>query len=236
MQPAMQAHYGGDPAYYPQTSYAQPQAAYYAQYTPYPTYHTQGVAAPFPSYAASATPYEPPNQFPTPAPVRRKLSHGRTASAAPGIQTTPSRSGTPAGPLKSAMKKQLDRAASTGTVPLVRRSTNESRQRVNSLTRPRSRTGSVSAFVPGMIDVASRTIAALIVSLLAYTDHIFVSTVGAGELRIDNIAYQSTLDDLRELVIPMWPHGIEYEDSRGDHWRVRFARAPWTASGIDGML
>ena len=234
MQPAMQAHYGGDPQYYAQTNYTQPQAAYYAQYTPYPPYHTQGVAAPFPSYTTS-TPYEPSNQFPTPAPVRRKLSHGRTASAAPTIQTTPSRSGTPAGPLKSAMKKQLDRAASTGGVPLVRRSTNESRQRVNSLTRPRSRTGSVSAFVPGMVKAASWTTTVL-TGAFTYTDHIFVSTVGPGELRVDNIAYQSTLDDLRELVLPMWPHGIEHEESRGDHWRVRFARRPWTTTGIDSML
>ncbi|KAI0726161.1 hypothetical protein C8Q72DRAFT_887899 [Fomitopsis betulina] len=211
----MQAHYNGDPQYYPTTTYAQPQPAYYAQqYTPYPTYHTQGVAAPFPSYA-TATPYDSPNQFPTPAPVRRKLSHGRSASAAPTIQTTPSRSGTPAGPLKSAMKIHKNRSASTGAVPLARRTTNESRQRVNSLTRPRSRTGSIPAFVP---------------------DHIFVSMHGAGELRVDNIAYQTTLDDMRELVLPMWPHGIEYEDSRGDHWRVRFPRGPWTATGIDGML
>ncbi|KAH9937720.1 uncharacterized protein B0H18DRAFT_866945 [Fomitopsis serialis] len=113
------------------------------------------------------------------------------------------------------MKKQLDRSASTGGVPLVRRSTNESRQRVNSLTRPKSRTGSVPAFVP---------------------DHIFVSLHSAGELRIDNIAYQTTLDDLRELVLPMWPHGVEYEDSRGDNWRVRFARGPWTSVGLDAIL
>ncbi|KZT65167.1 hypothetical protein DAEQUDRAFT_677331 [Daedalea quercina L-15889] len=210
----MQAYHNGDAQYYAQSGYAQPQPAYYAQFTPYPPYQSQPVAAPFPTYPQAAQ-YDSPKQFPTPGPVRRKLSHGRTASTAPTIQNTPSRTGTPAAPLKSAMKKQIDRSASTGAVPLARRSTNESRQRVNSLTRPRSRTGSINAFVP---------------------DHIFVSLHSAGELRIDNIAYQSTLDDLRELVLPMWPHGIEVEDSRGDGWRVRFARSPWTSVGIDGML
>ncbi|TFY62920.1 hypothetical protein EVJ58_g3560 [Rhodofomes roseus] len=206
----MQAYPAGDPQYYSQTNYAQPQAAYYAQFNPYPSYHPQNGTAPFPAYPGA--PYDSPGQYPTPAPMRRKLSQGRSASSAPTIQTTPSRSGTPAGPLKSAMKKQLDRAASMGTVPLARRTTNESRQRANSLTRPRSRTGSIPAFVP---------------------DHIFVSIYSAGDLRIDNVAYQSTLDDLRELVLPMWPHGIEYEDSRGDNWRRRPGKLVFTETVPD---
>jgi len=114
--------------------------------------------------------------------------------------------------LKSAMKKKksFDRSVSITGVPLSR---SDSRQRVNSLTRPR--TNSLPTFVP---------------------DHLFLSLHSVNELRIDHIAYQTTLDDLRESVLPMWPHGVSFEDSRGDNWRVRFAGSPWTSVGVDAIL
>ncbi|KAI0961595.1 hypothetical protein AcW1_000640 [Taiwanofungus camphoratus] len=208
----MQAfHPNGDQVYYPQHQYGQPPATYVTTFAAYPSYLPgQGnVAAPFPTYPAE---YAPPSQFPTPAPPRKKLS--RSASAAPSVTLPPSRSSTPAGPLKSAMKKPPDRSASAGGAPLTRhRTTSGARQRVNSLTRTRS--NSMPSFTP---------------------DHLFLSVHSVNELRIGNIAYQSTLDELREAVLPMWPPGVMSEESRGRNWCVRFAGSPWTSVGIDGIL
>ncbi|KAI0936385.1 hypothetical protein AcV5_004538 [Taiwanofungus camphoratus] len=208
----MQAfHPNGDQVYYPQHQYGQPPATYVTTFAAYPSYLPgQGnVAAPFPTYPAE---YAPPSQFPTPAPPRKKLS--RSASAAPSVTLPPSRSSTPAGPLKSAMKKPPDRSASAGGAPLTRhRTTSGARQRVNSLTRTRS--NSMPSFTP---------------------DHLFLSVHSVNELRIGNIAYQSTLDELREAVLPMWPPGVMSEESRGRNWCVRFAGSPWTSVDIDGIL
>ncbi|KZT02688.1 uncharacterized protein LAESUDRAFT_729931 [Laetiporus sulphureus 93-53] len=211
----MQAYSTGSDAYYPQTTqYAQPQATYYAQYTQYhpylPPQSQQTKAAPvYPGYAAS---YDSQAQFPTPAPPKRKLS--RSIPAAPTAASVPSRSATPAQPRRSTKKQQHDRNPSSGgVVALARQFTSESKQRVNGLTRARS--NSLARFRP---------------------DHLFVSFDSGNEIRMDDIAYQPTLDELREVLLPMWPPGISYEDSRGNKWRVRFLGKPWRSAGSDAIL
>ncbi|EED83957.1 predicted protein [Postia placenta Mad-698-R] len=53
---------------------------------------------------------------------------------------------------------------------------------------------------------------------------------------MDSIAYQETLDDLRESILPMWPQGVAAEESKRDYWRVRFGGSPWTCVGADAIL
>ncbi|EIW86740.1 hypothetical protein CONPUDRAFT_78990 [Coniophora puteana RWD-64-598 SS2] len=98
--------------------------------------------------------------------------------------------------------------------PLERtRTTSSSRQRYT----PTTRTGSNSnpQFMP---------------------DHMFVSFSGTNELRVHNVAFQDTLDVLREHVIPMWPHGVTTHSLAAHSWRVTFARNPWSASGQEGII
>lgn len=207
----MQAYHNGEPPYYP-SQYAQPQATYYGSYTAYHPYlppPQQNVAAPFPTYAAS---YDTQAQYPTPAPPRRKL--GRTASSTTTASVN-SRPSTPAAPLRSAMKKRksFERSISLSRQRSQRSAASESRQRVNSLTGPRA--NSLPALVP---------------------DHLFLSLHGTNEIRMDSIAYQETLDDLRESILPMWPQGVAAEESKRDYWRVRFGGSPWTCVGADAIL
>ncbi|OCH96114.1 hypothetical protein OBBRIDRAFT_787563 [Obba rivulosa] len=196
----MQAFHN-DQAYYAQPQYAAAPAGYYPQFNAYPPYlPAQQNVAPFPVYA---TPYEPPQQFPTPAP-RRKHLH-RSSSAAP--------SGKSGGPLKSALKRHDKLSASDGA-PLTRsRTTSDTRPRVNSQTRHRS--NSLPHFVP---------------------EHIFFSVHSTNEFRMDNIAYQSTLEELKEHVLPMWPQGVSLDDSREHRWRVQFMGSPWSSVGTDFVL
>ncbi|KAH9950361.1 hypothetical protein B0H21DRAFT_531893 [Amylocystis lapponica] len=214
----MQAqHYQNGEPYYPPTQYAPPQTTYYTHFTPYystPPYPPPQNAASYPYY------YEPPLSQVSPemsAPKPRKKSNRNrsgSGSTAPAL-STPTRSGTPGAPLKSALKKPpAERTPSAASVSLSRHRTNsDSRPRVNSLTRQRSNTQPPFQ-----------------------ADHIFVSLHSINELRVDNIAYQSTLDELRESVLPMWPRGVATEESRDSQWRVRFIGKPWTTTGIDGIL
>ena len=63
-----------------------------------------------------------------------------------------------------------------------------------------------------------------------------MSLYSINELRIGNVAYQETMDELREMVLPMWPHGVAMEDSRESEWRIRFIGKPWTSVGVDALL
>ncbi|EGN95769.1 hypothetical protein SERLA73DRAFT_59930, partial [Serpula lacrymans var. lacrymans S7.3] len=67
-------------------------------------------------------------------------------------------------------------------------------------------------------------------------DHLFLSFLGTNELRIHNAAFQDTLDDIKEKVLPMWPSGVASQLTAGYSWRVTFSRNPWSASGPDGII
>lgn len=71
---------------------------------------------------------------------------------------------------------------------------------------------------------------------MTLSEHLFVALDNSGELRIEGIAYQQTIDELREHVLPMWPHGVVVEESRDHRWRVQFANRPWTSSGQAALL
>ncbi|KAF9229266.1 hypothetical protein BS17DRAFT_688434 [Gyrodon lividus] len=108
----------------------------------------------------------------------------------------------------------MKRSDSVTALPLERTRTNSSaRQRVTPMTR--ARTNSNPSFLP---------------------DHMFVSFHGTNELRLGNIAFQDTLDEIREHIMPMWPHGVSSQMTSTHSWRVTFSRNPWTATGSDAII
>ncbi|CAL1695752.1 unnamed protein product [Somion occarium] len=100
-----------------------------------------------------------------------------------------------------------------GDPSLSRTRTNSQRARANSSTRPQL--DNFPPFAP---------------------EHIFLALQGTNEIRLEGVSYQQTIDDLREHVLPMWPHGVAMEDSRDHRWRAQFAGNPWAASGMDGIF
>jgi len=51
-------------------------------------------------------------------------------------------------------------------------------------------------------------------------------------VRIEGIAYQELLEDLRENFLTLWPHGVT-ESGHQDKWRASFSGNPWTSSGTE---
>jgi len=64
----------------------------------------------------------------------------------------------------------------------------------------------------------------------------FVSFHGANELRLGNVAYQDTLDEIKEHIMPMWPHGVSSQMMSPLSWRVTFSRNPWSATGSEAVI
>ena len=65
----------------------------------------------------------------------------------------------------------------------------------------------------------------------------FVSFHGANELRLGNVAFQDTMEEIKENVIPLWPHGISTANIPLPHaFHIIFNRNPWTASGIEALM
>lgn len=65
----------------------------------------------------------------------------------------------------------------------------------------------------------------------------FVSFHGANELRLGNVAYHDTMEEIKENVIPMWPHGISAATIPVPHaFHILFNRNPWTSSGTEALL
>ncbi|KAF9056145.1 hypothetical protein BJ165DRAFT_1398878 [Panaeolus papilionaceus] len=60
--------------------------------------------------------------------------------------------------------------------------------------------------------------------------HMFVSFVGSNELRIENIM-KLALDEVRKLIWPLWPDGIESDTLQGHNCIVKFRNSPWDLVG-----
>lgn len=148
-----------------------------------------------------------PPFIPPDADTQKTRRPKRTASAKPPPPSEKT-------PLKPALKKNgVARSESVSAAPLVRtRTESEVRQRLAPMTR--TRTNSNPAFLP---------------------DHMFVSFHGSNELRLGNIAYQDTLDEIRERLLPMWPHGVPIEITTNHSWRVTFPKNPWSATGPEAL-
>ncbi|KAI0052881.1 hypothetical protein FA95DRAFT_1532257 [Auriscalpium vulgare] len=205
--------YNSQPAYqYQQQPYYQQQQQPQAFQQSQPQYSGQlntpqyGTSVPFPS------PYTAPNQLqPTQSQPRPQRTH----------TPHPTRRHTSAGtngqrPLRSALKNGEPRIQAV-PVPVSRSRTHsgaaENRARVSSMTR--TRTNSSSRMDP---------------------DHIFLSILPPNEVDISNIAFQSTVEELREKIFPMWPAGVVHQTHVGHNWHVKFAGNPWKSTGNDSIL
>lgn len=68
-----------------------------------------------------------------------------------------------------------------------------------------------------------------------HIDHIFLSLLGSNELVVRNIAFLSTIEELKEKIPAMWPGGATSEATQTE-WRIRFAGSPWSATGLEAVL
>lgn len=62
--------------------------------------------------------------------------------------------------------------------------------------------------------------------------HMIVSFHGYNELHIERILKRA-LDDLRKVIWPLWPDGIESEVITGHTCITRFKNSPWDLSGTN---
>ncbi|KAH9178701.1 hypothetical protein EDB89DRAFT_2063635 [Lactarius sanguifluus] len=125
-------------------------------------------------------------------------------------------------PLRPAIKKKGHRtssASANGTLPVA---TSLSRTRTHSGVDPqrlhpiaRTRTNSSSRVDP---------------------DHVFMSINPPNGLELSNLAFQSTVDELREHIFPMWPPGVAHQVRHGYDWRVRFTGSPWDSRGHESIM
>jgi hypothetical protein len=51
-----------------------------------------------------------------------------------------------------------------------------------------------------------------------------------------NVAFQDTVEEIKENIVPMWPHGISTAIPINQAFRILFNRNPWTASGSEGVM
>lgn len=156
------------------------------------------------------TPFIPPSSEPAPHPPRVK----RANTTRPKPSYNPEKT-----QLKSAMKKNggLRRSDTTSAAqpPLERtRTSSSARQRLMPMTRPNG-VNSNPSYLP---------------------EHLFVSFHGTNELRMGNVAFQDTIEEIKENIIPMWPHGISTAIPVHHAFRILFNRNPWTASGSEGVI
>ncbi|OBZ79188.1 hypothetical protein A0H81_01099 [Grifola frondosa] len=210
----MQAYHNGDQTYYAQPQYGQTPPGYFAGYAAYPSSYMvpQQNVAPFPAYPAQYDPQQQP-QYSTPALTRRQPSRNAPRASTPGH----GQSGRPAPkPIKSAMKKPSDRsAAAPSGVPLSRARTNSDPRRQRATSETRQPPSSIPPFTP---------------------EHLFLSLHSTNELRMDNVAYQSTIEEFTEDVLPMWHHGVNSVEHHHTQLRVQFAGSPWASVGTDALL
>ena len=67
-------------------------------------------------------------------------------------------------------------------------------------------------------------------------DHLFLSLHGSSDIRVENIVDESLVEDFRETILPMWPHGVSIEGYQSHQWRTQFTGNPWTSSGTEAIM
>jgi len=116
--------------------------------------------------------------------------------------------------LKSAMKRP-GRSVSDPVDQLQRTRTNsDPRRTLNPMTRTRT-SSNAAKDIP---------------------DHLFVSLLGGSHLRIQNVNLH-LVNELRQSLLSMWPHGVESEGTGNDNtWHVNFTKNPWSSTGPDAIM
>lgn len=184
---------------------------------------------PTPSRQSPPSPFIPPNpdsldagHTPKPRPKRASTTKPKPVSEKPHP--------------RSALKKNaIKRSDSLSAVPLERtRTSSGARQRLAPTTR--TRTTSNPSFLPGTCFTHLTLALPHPDHAVISPDHMFVSFHGTNELRLGNVAYQDTLDEIKEHMMPMWPHGVSSQAMSSLSWRVTFSRNPWSATGSDAIM
>lgn len=67
-------------------------------------------------------------------------------------------------------------------------------------------------------------------------DHVFLSINPPNGLELSNLAFQNTVEELREHIFPMWPPGVARQSRVGYDWSVRFTGSPWDARGQESIM
>jgi len=67
-------------------------------------------------------------------------------------------------------------------------------------------------------------------------DHVFMSINPPNGLELSNLAFKSTVDELREQIFPMWPSGVAHQERNGYDWRVKFVGSPWDSKGPESII
>ena len=75
-----------------------------------------------------------------------------------------------------------------------------------------------------------------LLSLALCQDHVFMSITPPNGLELSNIAFKTTVEQLREQIFAMWAPGVAHQVRYGHDWRVRFAGSPWDCKGFDSIL
>jgi len=66
-------------------------------------------------------------------------------------------------------------------------------------------------------------------------DHVFMSINPPNGLELSNLTRKTTIDELRERIIPVWPQGVKRQHRQGHDWHVTFTGRPWDSKG-DSLL
>jgi hypothetical protein len=136
--------------------------------------------------------------------------------------------------LKSAMKRP-PRSVSDPSGQLQRTRTNsDPRRTLNPMTRTRT-SSNAAKDIPGLFYLEGLQYA-VHVSYLFLPDHLFVSLHGGSYLQIQNVNLH-LVNELRQSLLMMWPHGVESETTGKDNtWRVNFTKNPWSSTGQDAIM
>lgn len=246
----MQQPYSNYPPYYgqpmyPHTPYMGPTSPtsppgpssgyppFYGPQQPAPAPPTGNLPAPAPySFDAAAYAVKPGHPIGQPATSRR---HRRN-------QTTPTTQPAPTAPLKSAMKKTMN-VFNVAENTLGRQFSNPfSHSQQNpapQFPRPRvqsnpSRSQNATKEPSHEQDQPTcklRLLRALIgISLVLKSVHMFLSFHNLNELRIEYIM-QMGLEEMRKVIWPLWPDGIESDTITGHTCVVKFRNTPWDLNG-----
>lgn len=185
----------------------------YAASTPY----TATVPFPQPSpYATPSALQSAPSQPPVHRPPRTQTPHPQRR------HTTAATVSTPRPPLRPAIKKKGHRtssASANGTLPVA-----------TSLSRTRTHSGVEAQRLHPIARTRTNS------SSRVDPDHVFLSINPPNGLELSNLAFQSTVDELREHIFPMWPPGVAHQVRHGYDWRVRFTGSPWDSRGNESIM
>ncbi|EKM61066.1 uncharacterized protein PHACADRAFT_247419 [Phanerochaete carnosa HHB-10118-sp] len=205
-----------------QATYYPPQAYYPVQQVPsqaqYPPPQVAG-SVPYVSHYVGAA---PPRQDPYAYSMRHRYETYVPPPPEPAPKSKHQRSNTISTPnhkimpLKSAMKKRTHERSESMGQPISRQSSrapSEPREPISPTGRPRA--NSTQQYLPG---------------------HLFVMFPSSNEIRMENIALPSTVDEIRQNLLPMWPHRGSNDVPRESTFRAVFNGTPWASSGTDYII